>query len=95
MRVKKPIGFELSISARDDGTLEALYIRLRVGKVAKTKEISEDVLLADYDSRTKLLGIEVLAPVKLSRITRLVDEDRRKPLRRFVKAQAPDDLVLA
>ncbi len=88
-------GFELSISASADGALQAVYIRLRRNKVARTKEIVADVVMADYDGRGQLIGIEILAPVKLRIIRRLVDEPRRQPFSRFVKEQAPADLVLA
>ena len=94
--IRQPIGFEISISARDDGTLEALYIRLSRNKVASTKEIpGNDEVLADYDSSGKLVGIEVLSPVRLRKIVQLVDEPRRKPFRRFIKNAAPEELVNA
>ena len=85
----------MSISARNDGTVEAVYILVRDNKAVRTKEIVEDVLLADYDSRGQLVGIEILGPVKLLEITPLVEEPRRRPFRRFVKERAPDELVLA
>ena len=37
------------------------YFKIRDGKVAKTKEFSEEVFL-DFDSRNNLLGIELLNP---------------------------------
>ncbi len=83
----------MSISARDNGTIEAMYVLLRDDKAARTKEIIEDILLADYNKRNELVGIEVLAPVKITEIMRLVDKPRRGPFRRFIKAQAPDELV--
>jgi len=95
MGASRAIGFEISISARDDGTLEAVYIKIADGKVAKTKEVSTDVLLADYSASGKLLGIEILAPVKLSKIAPLVDPPRRSSFRRLVKRAAPRELVLA
>jgi uncharacterized protein YuzE len=87
------IGFELSVNARNDGTLEAAYIQVSRASVARTREIVEDVLLADYDSRGRLVGIEILAPVKLSYLTKLVDRSRRAPFRRFVATSAPRDLI--
>jgi hypothetical protein len=62
--------------------------------VAKTREIVEDILLADYDSRGRLLGVEILAPVKLSALLRLVEQPRRKPFRKFITRAAPEDFVL-
>jgi uncharacterized protein YuzE len=96
MRNSKPIvGFELSVSGRDDGTVEALYITLSAKKVVKTREVIPDVLLVDYDSRGDVVGIEILAPVKISRVTRLVDAPRRRPLRRFIEESAPGEMVHA
>jgi len=92
----KPIlGFELSVSGRDDGTVEALYITLSEKKVIKTREVIPDVLLVDYDSGGDVVGIEILAPVKISDVTRLVDPPRRRPLRRFIEESAPAEMVYA
>ncbi|MHC4698694.1 MAG: DUF2283 domain-containing protein, partial [Planctomycetota bacterium] len=79
MRHRRQVGFEMSISARNDGTIEALYILVRDNKAVRTREIVEDILLADYNSRGQLVGIEILAPVKLAQITPLVEEARRRP----------------
>lgn len=96
MVAPKPIGFELSISARDDGTLEALYIRLSTNKIARTDEVpGKAEIFADYDSSGELVGLEILSPVKLSKLTSLVAQPRRQPFRRFVRNAAPDKLVCA
>ncbi len=95
MSVRKIVGFEISLSARNDGTLEAAYIRLKEGKVAYTEEIIEDVLLVDYNSRRDILGIEILSTVKLSDLVHLVDQSRRRPFRKFVKQSLPQELVVA
>jgi uncharacterized protein YuzE len=95
MRRPKRIGFELSVSARDDGTLEALYISLSDAKVARTREILDDVLLADYSAGGKLVGIEILAPVKISKLEDLVEEPKRRTFRAFVRRAAPRELVEA
>ena len=95
MNRRRQVGFEMSISARNDGAIEAVYILVRDDKAKRTKEIIEDILLADYSSRGQLVGIEILAPVKLAKITPLVEERRRRPFRRFLKEQAPDQLILA
>jgi len=89
-----PLGFEISVSATDDGTAEAMYIRLADRKVARTKEIEEGVLLADLDSRGNLIGIEVLAPVRIRQLIQLVDEPRRRPLQNLIRKTAPEELVL-
>ncbi|MBN1512874.1 MAG: DUF2283 domain-containing protein [Phycisphaerae bacterium] len=88
------VGFEISTSARGDGTLEAVYIRLARGKVARTVEIVEDIVLADYNSRGRLLGIELLAPVRLPDIANLIDTPRRAGFRKAVRKAAPQEFVL-
>lgn len=92
---KLDIQFEVSVSGRSDGTLEAMYIRLRQGTVARTEEIEEDVLLCDFDRRGNLLGIEILAPVKLRNLTKLVSPPVRTPFRRFVGQAVPEELIEA
>ncbi len=87
--------FELSVSGRNDGTLEAAYIRFRVGKVKRSREVIEDTLIADYDAQDNLLGVEILAPVKLSELTKLVERPRRLSFRKFVKTSGPPYLVQA
>jgi uncharacterized protein YuzE len=87
------LGFELSLSARNDGTLEVAYIRFRVGNIKRSREVIEDTLIADYDAHDKLLGVEILAPVKLSDLTKLVEHARRPSFRKFVKTSGPPCLV--
>ena len=89
----KPPWIECSFSARDDGTLEAAYIRFAFGDVAKTVEIVEDVLLVDYDENGEMLGIEILAPVRLKDITELVAPRQRSPVRKVFEERANDLLV--
>lgn len=89
----KSTGFELSLSGRDDGTLEAAYLRFKRAKVARTVEIVEALLLADYDSKGRLIGIEILGPVKMSDVMGLVEESTRPGLRRFMRRAVPGTLL--
>lgn len=89
-----PHGFQGSISGRRDGTIEAIYIRLSDRKVARTEEVSEDILLADYDSRGQLVGIEVLAPVRIADLAKMVDDPVRRPFHKFVKQAVPEPFVI-
>ncbi len=92
---KEPVGFELSVSGRDDGTVEAAYVYLSKRKVARTKEVIEDILMADYDSKGRLIGVEILAPIRLSKIAALVDRPQRPQLVKFLRRSAPQELVHA
>jgi len=92
-KAKQIVGFELSLSGRHDGTLEAAYFRFKNGTVKKTTEVIEDTLLADYDAHGELLGIEVLAPVKLADLAKQVEQPRRSSFRKFVRGSAPPALI--
>ncbi len=91
----QPIGFEISTSARDDGTIQAVYICLSRKPVVSTREIKGDILLADFDGEGSIVGIEILAPVKMSEIVLLADPKRRDSFERFVKEAAPSALIQA
>lgn len=95
MKRREPLGFEISISANGAGTIEAIYITLsNGGKVAKTLEIDGDALLADYDANGTLIGIEILAPVRISELAELVEKPVRPSFRKFVRHIAPHEFVL-
>ncbi len=95
MSANRILHFELSTSGRSDGTIEAVYIRVRDGAVARTEEVKPDVLMCDYDADDNLVGIEILAPVKISSIVKKVDAPSRPSFKRFVKQSAPGELVTA
>jgi len=96
MRDQQLVGFELSISGRDDGTIEAVYVQLLNEPVARTRELQQDTLIADYTADGRLVGFEVLAPVKISELTALIHERKRsEALDRFVRSSVPAEMVCA
>ena len=95
MASSRMMSFEASVSGRHDGTLEAAYIRIKAGAVARTVEIEPDVLLCDYDRRGNILGFEILAPIKLSTLIKQAPIPIRTPFRRFVSHSVPEELVVA
>ncbi len=48
-----------------DPKADALYVKMREGKVAKTIEYSEDIFV-DLNSHNVLIGIELLSPSEVS-----------------------------
>ncbi len=94
-RVNNTPAFEISVTGRDNGAIGAAYIRLKKGRVARTQEIAGDAILADYDARGNLIGIEILAPVHIPQLVRLLDEGRRPSFRRFVRQCFPRGLLAA
>jgi uncharacterized protein YuzE len=96
MRNGRSTNFELSVSGRDDGTLEAAYIQILDAPVHCTREIEEDVLLADYAVDGRLVGVEILAPVRLADLEHLIEEgDMRTNFGRFLSRSVPHELVTA
>jgi len=64
-----------------DTSVDALYIKIKKGKVHRT--IAKDAFLIDIDKKGKLLGIEVLnyskaVPRKLERSSVILGESRKR-----------------
>lgn len=93
MTNETPVSFELSISGRDDGTLEAIYIHLTKLPIKSTKELHEDVLMADYSAEGTIVGFEILAPVKLADIVKFIDGPLKLPFQKFLEESAPRGMV--
>jgi uncharacterized protein YuzE len=93
MPKKNTVNFELSISGRDDGSIEAIYVAILRDEVSKTIKVVEDQLLVDYNKDDKIVGIEVLAPVKIAQLADLMDTDRRSSFRKFVVSTLPRSFV--
>lgn len=89
------INWEVSISGHGDGMIEAVYIRVLDSPVAETREINGDVLLADYDSCGRLVGVELLAQAKVSDLLQLVHPAERDPFKSFVEKALPRELLVA
>jgi uncharacterized protein YuzE len=85
--------FQISLTGGPDGRLRAAYIHVRKAKVARTKEVVADTLLADYDSRDRLVGIEILGPVSIQVLTELVDDKDRAAFERFAEESIPESLL--
>jgi uncharacterized protein YuzE len=89
-------GFGLSVQAREDGSLEAAYVRLSQRQVARTEELIESSLLLDFDDDGALVGIEVLAPVNVTEVEGLasrLDASQRNAFVNFVRSSAPPGLM--
>lgn len=79
-----------------EGSFAGAYIKLRSGRVHHTKEIKRGALLADYDKNGHLLGIDILAAVNVSIVTRLVDDPaQRAALKNVMKSRLGDLLNAA
>lgn len=92
---QEPIGFEISVSGRGDGTIEAVYILFSHAKVERTVRLRGDILLADFDRDGRLVGFEILAPIKLNWLTDSVEEPVRASFKRFVETSMPPQFLMS
>jgi hypothetical protein len=76
------------------GHLVAVYLRVREGEVADTKEVQEGVAYADYDSQGSLLGVELLGPCPVAVLDGIAANEP-EPVRQFLRGGAPRELVPA
>ena len=89
------IGFEISTSGDEDGEVESAYIYLSHSPVARTRMHKAEVLSADYDASGALVGMEILAPVKIADLVKVAEPEIREAFERFVRGAAPPALILA
>ena len=90
--VDAKFGLDVSFS-EITGEPVAAYLRVREGRVAETREVSEGVAFADYAADGRLLGIELLAPCSLAVMDRL-GENEAEPVRRFLRGGPPRELIV-
>lgn len=85
---------DLKISARPDGSVRAAYLRIKDGKIGRTREVLRNRLLVDEHANGSVLGIEVLGPVSVQAVARLVPREQgRDIITEFAKAAMPKDLI--
>ncbi len=91
--MKKP-AFKLEASFDDTtGQAVAVYLRVREGDVAETKEVKDGYAYADYDADGLLLGIELLGPCEVE-VLDGVAESEPEPVKRFLRGGAPRELLV-
>jgi uncharacterized protein YuzE len=86
--------FRLEISFNETGEPVAGYLRLREGEVARTKEVTDGLVFADYAADGSLLGIELLGPCDVAILDRLAEHEP-EAIRRFLRDGVRRQLVVA
>ena len=98
VRTGDRILFDAHLQINEFGETEAVLFIVREGKPSKTIEVKEGVVYADYDSKGRLLAVELLAPCTvnlLDRIARKEPEKTRRSVRKFLKDNVPRAMVQA
>jgi hypothetical protein len=78
----------------ETGEMQAVYFRVRQGKVDETKELMEGTAYAAYDRRGSLLGIELLGPCRVTALDRVIKSEPTA-IRQFVKRSMPRKMAIA
>jgi uncharacterized protein YuzE len=95
----KPFCFQVSVDTDDvTGEVLAVYFHIRKGRVHTTHEFANGDVFADYDRKGQLLGIELLAPCKVSIVDQLATDepaDLRKRTKEFMRNAGPRTMIAA
>src|SRR5258707_15673277 len=75
------------------GDVLAVYLRVRIGKAAETREFAEGNAFADYDRVGNLLGVEVLGPCA-GKIFDRISRGEPKSVKRFLRGSLPVQMLL-
>jgi hypothetical protein len=90
----KPV-FRLEVSFDDStGAPVAVYLRVRDGDVAETKEVKEGIVYADYDPDGSLLGVELLGTCE-PEILESLGANEPEAVQRFLRGSPPRNLISA
>jgi uncharacterized protein YuzE len=87
----------LSLSVETDsasGGILAVYLNVREGKAAVTKEFKNGLAYADYDRKGRLLGIEMLGPCEIKVLDRIVRKESQR-IKHFLHDHVPRGMAIA
>lgn len=85
-----PADLGLKVTARRDGSVEAAYLRLTTDKVARTEEVLPNALLVDLSGNGRVVGMEILAPIPMEKLLRLIPAlEGRTAVEKFARAAIP------
>jgi len=89
------MNFSFQVTVETDlrsGRIMAAYLRFRKGKAAKVVEFADGNAYANYDRKGELIGVELLAPCRLSVLTKIAVQPQ---VRQFVRRAIPRQMALA
>jgi uncharacterized protein YuzE len=91
--MKRSLSFGVLVTTNKvTGEIMAAYLQIREGKAAEVREYCDGAAFANYNRHGELIGIELLAPCKLSVLTRISQDNSVK---RFIRHGIPRQLELA
>jgi uncharacterized protein YuzE len=77
---------------KETGQVMAVYFHVRKGRSAETREFDNGNAFADYDTKGRLLGVEVLGPCKVTILDR-ISRKEPKPVKTFLRSSIPAQML--
>ena len=94
-----PLSFQISVETDDTtGDVVAVYFQVRKGKSHLTQEYADGAAFADYNRNGELIGIEILAPCRVSIVDQLAANEPpevRKRTKAFLRGSGPRQMIAA
>ena len=79
------------------GEILAVYFQIRRGKAVDVREIVDGTAYANYDSKGRLLGVELLGPCEVTALMQLTKKEPEKyknRIKSFLKDSMPRKMAL-
>ena len=93
------LDFDISVTTDgNSGEVISVYFQIRKGKVHDTREYAEGAAFADYNNRGELIGIELLAPCRVSIVDKLAANESvtvRRKTKKYLREAGPRVMVVA
>ena len=93
--------FDFGVSVTTDastGNVMSVYFQIRKAKVHETREFADGAAFADYNRLGELVGIELLAPCKVSIVDQLAENEPiavRSRTKHFMRSAGPRQMIAA
>jgi hypothetical protein len=85
--------FKIGVSTNErTGEIMAVYFQVRKGHAAEVREFADGAAFANYARNGELLGVELLAPCRLSILDKIA-ADRK--VKQFIRRGIPRHMELA
>lgn len=76
----------------ETGKLLSVYFQIRKANVAETREFAGGAAMADYNKNGELIGVEMIAPCKISVLDKIIKDEPpsiRSHAKKFIRDNTP------
>ncbi|MCH7987788.1 MAG: DUF2283 domain-containing protein [Planctomycetes bacterium] len=93
------LNFNVTVTTDDtSGQVLSAYFQIRKGKVHETREFADGAAFADYNNRGELIGIELLAPCRVTIVNQLAANESptvRQRTKKYMREAGPRWMVVS